>query len=211
MTAKRILKATGLLAFLAAAGGAAAPAAAQDYYLGEIILVGYTFCPSRTAEADGRLLAVSENQALFSLYGCTYGGDCRTSFALPDLRGRAPIGVGQGPGLPSYPLGQKGGSPSVTTTVGQMPSHSHAATTTATLQGSTASATTSTPSSSAVLGTPAVGIYSSGSAATALAPSSVAAETTVAATGGGQPISVQDPYVTLRYCVVTSGTYPSRN
>ena len=88
----------------------AAPAQAQDRYLGEIFMTGANFCPRGTAEADGQLLQISQNQAVFSLFGTTYGGDGRTTFALPDMRGRFAMHEGQGPGLPSYSLGQKGGS-----------------------------------------------------------------------------------------------------
>jgi len=89
---------------------AAAPAAhaGPDEYLGEIITVGFNFCPRGTMEADGRLLPINENTALFSLLGTQYGGDGRTTFALPDLRGRTIIGAGQGPGLPDYRIGEKG-------------------------------------------------------------------------------------------------------
>lgn len=98
---------------------AAAPAAhaGPEEYLGEIITVGFNFCPRGTLEADGRLLPISENTALFSLLGTMYGGDGRTTFALPDLRGRTIIGAGQGPGLPNYAIGQTG-------TTGTLPNNS---------------------------------------------------------------------------------------
>jgi microcystin-dependent protein len=82
--------------------------AGPDEYLGEVITVGFNFCPRGTMEADGRLLPINENTALFSLFGTMYGGDGRTTFALPDLRGRTIIGAGQGPGLPNYTIGQTG-------------------------------------------------------------------------------------------------------
>ena len=100
----------------AAAFGAALFAAAPtaeagpDEYIGEIMTVGFNFCPRGTLEADGRLLAISQHSALFSLFGTYYGGDGRTTFALPDLRGRTVIGAGQGPGLSNRVLGQKGGA-----------------------------------------------------------------------------------------------------
>ena len=90
------------------AGTAPAAHAGPDEYLGEIITAGFNFCPRGTLEADGRLLPIMENTALFSLFGTLYGGDGRTTFALPDLRGRTIIGAGQGTGLPNYPVGQKG-------------------------------------------------------------------------------------------------------
>lgn len=83
--------------------------AGPDDYLGEIMTVGFTFCPRGTMEANGQLLAISQHQALFSLFGTTYGGDGRTSFALPDLRGRTAIGTGTGPGLTQRDQGRQGG------------------------------------------------------------------------------------------------------
>ena len=99
-----------IAAALTSAVIAAAPVAhaGPDEYLGELITVGFNFCPRGTMEADGRLLPINENTALFSLLGTMYGGDGRTTFALPDLRGRTIIGAGQGPGLPDYRIGEKG-------------------------------------------------------------------------------------------------------
>ena len=83
--------------------------AGNDVFIGEVSLVGFNFCPRGTMEADGKLLQISKHQALFSLYGTMYGGDGRTTFALPDLRGRTVIHEGQGAGLSSYLQGQRGG------------------------------------------------------------------------------------------------------
>ena len=96
---------TGAVMAIAAPSALAGP----EEYLGEIVTVGFNFCPRGTLEADGRLLPINQNQALFSLLGTMYGGDGRTTFALPDLRGRTIIGAGQGPGLSNRPQGQKGG------------------------------------------------------------------------------------------------------
>ena len=92
------------------AGTAPAAHAGPDEYLGEIITAGFNFCPRGTLEADGRLLPIAENSALFSLLGTLYGGDGRTTFALPDLRGRTAIGAGQGPGLTHRRQGERGGT-----------------------------------------------------------------------------------------------------
>lgn len=104
----RKLALTAVLTSAIMATAAPAAHAGPEEYLGEIITVGFNFCPRGTLEADGRLLPISENTALFSLLGTMYGGDGRTTFALPDLRGRTIIGAGQGPGLPSYAIGQTG-------------------------------------------------------------------------------------------------------
>ena len=124
MLIKNIL---GSAAILSAAFAVTAPAHAggTDPFLGEIITTGYTFCPRGYANTDGQLLPINTNQALFSLLGTTYGGDGRTSFGLPELRGRAPFNLGRGPGLTNRSLGSRGGSETNTQTVTQMPSHNH--------------------------------------------------------------------------------------
>ena len=93
----------------------------QEHFVGEIKLVGFNFCPRGFAAADGQLLQISTNSALFSLFGITYGGDGRTTFALPDLRGRVPIHVGQGPGLGNRVLGEEDGEEAHILTVDEHP------------------------------------------------------------------------------------------
>ena len=93
-------------------GAAPAADAGMDDYLGEIVTVGFNFCPRGMMEADGRLLPIAQNTALFSLLGTMYGGDGRTTFALPDLRGRVMVGAGQGPGLTDRRQGERGGTES---------------------------------------------------------------------------------------------------
>jgi len=97
----------------------------MEVFLGSITMFGGNFAPRGWAFCDGQLLPISSNQALFSLLGTIYGGDGRTTFALPDLRGRVPMHAGNGPGLSSRPLGSKGGAERVTLTVAEMPSHNH--------------------------------------------------------------------------------------
>ena len=94
-------------------------------FLGEIRAIGFNFAPRGWAECAGQLLPISQNSALFSLLGTMYGGDGRSTFGLPDLRGRVPIGDGGGPGLPRFVQGQRGGSVETTLTIAQMPNHSH--------------------------------------------------------------------------------------
>src|SRR5512145_236700 len=97
----------------------------SDPFLGEIKMVGFNYAPYGWAFCNGQILSIAQNTALFSLLGTTYGGDGQTTFALPDLRGRTPIGAGQGPGLPSYMLGEVVGSPTTTLLNSQMPAHNH--------------------------------------------------------------------------------------
>ncbi len=96
-------------------------------YVGEIRMFGGNFAPAGWAFCNGQLLAISENDTLFNLIGTTYGGDGQNTFGLPDLRGRVPVHMGQGPGLSSYVIGENGGTESVTLTLSQIPSHSHPA------------------------------------------------------------------------------------
>ena len=103
---------------------------AQESYLGQIQMFGFNFAPRGWAFCDGQLLPIAQNTALFSLLGTIYGGDGRTTFGLPDLRGRVPVHLGQGPGLANFTIGQKGGFATTTLSVQQMPLHAHAAQTT---------------------------------------------------------------------------------
>ena len=97
----------------------------SEPFIGEIRANGFSFAPRGWAFCDGQLLPVSQNSALFSLLGTTYGGDGRTTFGLPDLQGRAALHMGQGPGLSNRPIGQKAGTETNTLTAGQLPSHAH--------------------------------------------------------------------------------------
>jgi len=114
---KLSLIAAGATALMAISGPPAS-AGAQPY-VGEIMMVGFNFCPRSWAEANGQLIAISQNTALFSLYGTMYGGDGRTTFGLPDLRGRVPMHAGNGPGLPAKKQGQKSGGGTLSFTKGQ--------------------------------------------------------------------------------------------
>lgn len=205
------MKRLALAAAAAAAALSAAPQEAQaqvsDIYLGQIILGGWNFCPRGTFEANGQLLAINQWTALFSLYGTMYGGDGRTTFGLPDLRGRAPIGQGQGPGLPNYPQGQKTGSTTHTMTQQQMPSHNHGASGT---PNAALAAVSSGDPGGMYPGTSARSDFyaGNGDGVTPMAAGSVTV--TVNNAGGSVPFSIQNPVQALRYCVVNTGIFPSR-
>src|ERR1700710_2907926 len=100
----------------------------SDPYLGEIRMAGFNFAPVGWALCWGQTISIAQNQALFSLLGVSFGGNGTTNFNLPDLRSRSPVGTGQGPGLTAIEIGQLSGSENVTLTLGNMPSHTHAAT-----------------------------------------------------------------------------------
>ena len=113
----------------------------SDPFIGQIMPVGFGFPPRGWALCEGQLLSISQNTALFSLLGTTYGGDGRTTFGLPDLRGRSMVSPGTGPGLPQIRWGEKGGAASHTLTAAQMPAHTH----TFAPPGSSSAASTDTP------------------------------------------------------------------
>jgi microcystin-dependent protein len=178
-------------------------------FIGEIKIFGFNFAPRSYATCQGQILSIAQNTALFSLLGTMYGGNGQTTFALPDLQGRAPIGQGQGPGLPPYSMGEVGGTTNVTLLSNNMPIHNHAATginvripVTATSEDSSATnnyignavndtfGPAASPTNS--LGAPVV----SGSTATA---------------GGSQPFSILNPYLTINYSIALQGIFPSRN
>jgi microcystin-dependent protein len=191
-------------AVTALAGLTACPAAfAQDRYIGELMLVGYNFCPRNTAEADGQLLSIAQNTALFSLYGTFYGGDGRTTFALPDLRGRVPLHVGSGPGLSPVQQGERGGQEQVSIAINNMPAHTHSAQ----VKGTAANGNTDSPTGAVPARLPRSNIYNNGGGSDA----AMATEVTIGTSGNGQPIQVRDPFLGMRYCVVLFGIFPSRN
>ncbi|MCP5072430.1 MAG: phage tail protein [Rhodobacteraceae bacterium] len=178
------------------------PAKAQtDPYLGQLMLVGYNFCPRSWVAADGQLLPVSQYSALFSLYGTTFGGDGRTTFGIPDLRGRAPIHTGHGPGLANYLLGSRGGAEGFTLTESQMPSHNHSAEATNDVADKNGPGTD-------ILGVPTdplLNIYSDA------VPDRTMDPRMIGDTGGNQAVAKRSPYLTMRWCVALQGVFPSRS
>ena len=172
----------------------------MDPFIGQIQPFGFNFAPRGWAKCDGQLLSIANNTALFSLLGTTYGGDGRTTFALPDLRGRAALHQGQGPGLANRPIGQKSGAETVTLNTQQMPSHNHVAT----LKGSDQGADQSKPTGNVLAGAQSYHAPP--------APESCAADAiTVANSGGGQAHDNMQPYVVINWCIALVGIFPSRN
>jgi microcystin-dependent protein len=177
------------------------PAYAQaqnEPYLGQLMLVGFNFCPRGWAPAAGQLMSISQNTALFSLLGTTYGGNGQTTFALPDLRGRVPVGVGQGPGLSNIDQGEVGGDESHTLLVSEMPSHSHTA------FGSTSLPSSLSPTGKLLARQDRVNMYTNPGSVTQLAPQ------TIGATGGSQPFPLRDPYLGMQWCIAVVGIFPAR-
>ncbi len=180
--------------------------------LSEIRMFAGNFAPRNWAFCEGQLLPISSNTALFSLIGTIYGGDGRTTFALPDLRGRVPIGAGQGPGLSHYTVGDRGGTESNTLTVNQMPSHNH--------QGvakvSSGNATQSVATNGASIATPGKGSGRSFEATegfnTASPDITLNSDTvSTVSVGGSQPVSNIQPYLSTYYIICLVGIFPSRD
>ncbi len=195
----------------------AAPVHADEPFIGEIRAFGFNFCPRGWADAAGQLLAVSSNDALFSLYGTTFGGDGRTTFGLPDLRGRVPINDSTGPGLSTYRLGQKGGVETTTATTGTLPNHGHGITgaLTARMSASTSNGSTGDPAGNYI------GVLSGGGAYTTdttnlvnMADGDITVDVSTTQLGNtGQNLQQNNmaPFLVHRYCVALVGIYPSRN
>ena len=198
--------------------------------IAEITMFGGNFAPRGWAFCDGQLLSISQNQALFSILGTTYGGDGRTTFALPDLRGRVPISTGTGPGLSTRKLGSRSGVETVTLNALQMPNHTHIATVTQSA-GGTASGTiksggagTSNDPAGKYIGQPGnIGInaikpYTDASTGNMAAGSvsvdmsAIPAPTvTNVNTGGSQAHNNMQPYLAIYYIIALTGTFPTRS
>ena len=173
---------------------------AQDSIIGEIRMFAGNFAPTGWAFCQGQLLPIAQNQALFSLLGTTYGGDGRTTFALPDLRGRVPVGFGQGLGLSNRVIGEQFGSELVTLNINQMPSHNHTVNA-VTSEGNQNLPTNSLPANTKTLDKE----YSDANANTTMKA------TMVNPTGGSQPFGVSQPSLGVNFIIALQGIYPSRN
>lgn len=173
----------------------------SEPFIGQINVVAFNFAPRGWAECNGQLLPIAQNTALFSLLGTTFGGDGRSTFALPDLRGRTPVHWGQGPGLPEISLGESAGSETVTLISTQMPMHNHIALASASPGNQPGPA----GHSWAAEGTGATFVYSNQSPNGSMGP------TALASAGGNQPHNNMQPYLTMNFVIALVGIFPSRN
>lgn len=176
----------------------------MEPFIGQICLFGFNFAPRGWMLCNGQLLAINQYQALFALIGTTYGGNGTTNFALPDLRGRAALHYGQGPGLTNRVMGESSGTENVTLLLSQMPAHTHLVTAN--------SNNGNMPLSNGVvianpvdINTDAVNAYTNAAPNVALSPS------TLNSTGGNQPHNNMQPYLVMNYCIAYTGIYPSRD
>ena len=177
----------------------------SEPFIGEIVLFAGNFAPRGWMLCQGQILSIAQNTALFSILGTTYGGNGQTTFALPDLRGRVPLGQGQGPGLSPYVLGEASGTENVTLISTEMPAHTHL------LAANTAGGSATDPTNNFIA---AVSDPNSGSLFSAFAPApanTVMAPNAVGVSGGSQPHNNLQPFLCLNYIIAVQGIFPSRN
>jgi microcystin-dependent protein len=172
----------------------------SDQFLAEIRVFPFNFAPTGWATCDGQLLPISQNTALFSLLGTTYGGDGKSTFALPNIDGRAVMQPGQGPGLSLHDLGEMSGEQAVSLLQSEMPAHSHS------ISAAQADGGDRSPANERfAAGTGGIQIYAAPGALTQLA------QQTWTQAGGGLPHNNMQPYLTLTFCIALQGIFPPRS
>jgi microcystin-dependent protein len=167
-------------------------------FVAELRLVGFNFPPKGWAFAAGQILSISQNTALFSLLGTTYGGDGKSNFALPNLQGSLALGFGQGPGLSLYDLGQTGGSPTITLLGSETPNHQHSAFAVLTAESGSA------PAGNALANSGANHIYANSATLVQMSPSALSPF------GGNLPHNNMMPFLTLNWVIALQGVFPPR-
>lgn len=188
----------------------------MDPLIGQITMFAGNFAPRGWAFCEGQLLAISSHSALFSILGTTYGGDGRTTFALPDLRGRSPIQQGRGPGLPTYSLGQKGGNYEVMLTNNQLPSHDHiipSLTGVSTIPCVEDDAGESEAAGNNLANADGTNIYSTSAADGTLknGGSVTTNQSVTSRTGAQQSFNTMNPFLGINYIIALVGVFPSRS
>jgi len=191
----------------------------MDPFLGEIKMVGFNFAPKGYAFCNGALMSISQNSALFSLLGTTFGGDGVQTFGLPDYRSRSPVGMGTGPGLSAITQGEISGQENTTLLLSNMPAHSHSAV----LSGASATPTASNGAGNLTDPTDAALANTSNAARDAfesfaakssslvnMAPIPVAGNVQVGMAGSGMPVALRNPFLGTNFIIATEGVYPSR-
>jgi microcystin-dependent protein len=172
----------------------------SDPFIGEIKMFAGNFAPRGWAFCDGSLLPISANTALFSLLGTTYGGDGKSTFALPDLRGRAPMHFGAGPGLTNRKIGEKSGTETVTLTTAEIPSHNH------TLMGSQDVASSQDPAANVLAQDSKTNFYNPNPGNTVQMNAA-----SLSPNGGNQPHENMQPFLAINYIIALQGTFPPRS
>ncbi len=182
-------------------------------FIGEVKLLGFNFAPKGYQICAGQTLAISSNTALFSLLGTTYGGNGQTTFCLPDLQGRMPIGQGNGPGLPAHTMGEKAGNVSTTLLTSNMPAHVHTLNSMHVRIASNETSGSSNTSANAFPGNnDTTGVYAEAATPnTFMAPGVATVSGSTDVTGTNSPIDLMNPYLVMNYSIAIYGIFPSRN
>nr|WP_249137473.1 tail fiber protein [Bradyrhizobium tropiciagri] len=173
----------------------------MDPFVAEIRIFGFNFAPKGWAFCNGQILPLSQNTALFSLLGTTYGGDGKSNFALPNMQGRAPMHPGQGPGLSLHDLGETGGEETVTLLQSEIPSHPHPVESVA----ANFSGTSDVPTNNALAKSAQGNAYTSTATLVAMSPLEIGLS------GNSLPHNNMQPYLTLNFCIALQGVYPPRS
>ena len=183
----------------------------MEPFIGQIMQFAGDFAPRGWALCNGQLLAINDNQALFSIVGTIYGGDGRTTFGLPDLRGRAAMHEGSGPGLSTARLGSKGGRETVTINVTQLPSHTHTHTYDPLINCDGENASTTSPSGTLLATGEETYSPSTATPTATMHDDSITGDLTIDNAGGNQPTDVRQPYTVVNFIIALQGVYPSRS
>lgn len=176
----------------------------SDQFVAEIRIFGFNFPPTGWALCNGQLMPISQNTALFSLLGTTYGGDGISTFGLPNLQGSAPLQQGQGPGLSNYALGEFGGETAVSLLTSQMPVHNHTT-------GCQSGAGTLTSPGGAIWASAKVGKQAENRYSAAPGAGPVMAANAITSAGGGLPHNNMPPYLVMNFCIALQGIFPPRS
>ncbi|MDW8850806.1 tail fiber protein [Flavobacterium sp. MMLR14_040] len=191
----------------------------METFLGTILAFGFNFAPRGWQLCSGQLLSIAQNNALFALLGTTYGGNGQTTFALPDLRGRSLVGMGQGPGLTNITQGEISGTESTTLLITNMPMHAHALVAGQALVNTVANALADgtigndpdNGNNSFAAGGNTPSIYSESGTATKIGGITTTISGTTGIAGGSQPFGIRNPYLGINYSIAIEGIFPSRN
>ncbi|MEQ9333926.1 tail fiber protein [Thalassobaculum sp.] len=232
-TVSKTLKLCGVAAMLSlpVSEARASCGPGDSVYLGSVCVTAISFCPRGYMSMSGQIVAISENNALFSLLGCTWGGDCRSTFGIPDMRGRSPVGQGTGPGLTPYELGQYRGAETHTLTEAELAEHSHTATFTplgasdvsvTAFDGNGAAPTPSAENSflqtigeNPFAPNATANLYGTGTGnpvtLSGVEVTGGGGTVTVGNTGTARPFPIVSPVTALTYCIATEGIYPPRS
>jgi microcystin-dependent protein len=186
---------------LTSMGSGVKPALAQaEPYIGQVMIFAGNFCPRGWAPVHGQLIPIDQNSAMFSILGTQFGGDGRTTFGLPDLRGRSVVGEGSGPGLATMRIGQKGGRETTALTQAELPAHNHA------VNATNRTGNKDGPGTDFLAaGGKAFDRYHDGP------PNKVMDDRMIGDTGSGHAFDIRDPYLGMTICIALFGLFPSRN